>query len=235
VARAADFAVIYLLILANVAAFAFEIANGADFMAPTGQKLIELGANYAPLTMHGQAWRLVSSTFLHYGVIHIALNMMCLWQGRIVERLFGHRAFAGIYAFAAVTGSFASLLRNAMVPPGMQAASAGASGAVFGVYGAFGAYLVLRRSTIAEDTWQRTVRQVTSFLGINLLYGFAAPRIDVAAHFGGLIGGFLAAALVLVGRRSDEQRALRAAILAIATVALVAGANLAFAPTDVVP
>jgi rhomboid protease GluP len=197
--------------------------------------MIELGANFPPLTVDGQAWRLVSAMFLHYGLLHLTLNMVCLWQGRLVERLFGHLGFAGIYGLAGLLGSLATVGRDMLLSPKVHGASVGASGAVFGVYGAFGAYLWLQRSNVPAAEWQKTVRQIGSFLGINLFFGLTATGVDVAAHVGGLAGGFVAGIFLLLGTRGDQPSKLRARILVIATAAVVFGTSFAFGRTDVGP
>ena len=92
--------VTYGLIAANVAMFAFELARGAGLGGPTPQAMIALGADFGPLTTGGEPWRLVTAMFLHYGVIHIGMNMVCLYQIRVVERMLGRAAFFALY-FAA--------------------------------------------------------------------------------------------------------------------------------------
>src|SRR3954466_7244161 len=84
----------YILIAANVVAFVLELVAGADAIKPTPQQIIDLGGDFAPLTLHGEPWRLVSSMFLHFGLIHVALNMVCLAQGRVVESVMGRAGFA---------------------------------------------------------------------------------------------------------------------------------------------
>src|SRR5882672_4329407 len=112
--------------------FVIEIATGADAISPTPQQVLAVGADYGPLTLNGEPWRLVSSMFLHFGILHIGMNMLCLWSGRIVELLYGRLGFVAIYLVAGLAGGVASLARSSAV------ISAGASGAVFGVFGAFG-------------------------------------------------------------------------------------------------
>ena len=119
------------------------LAAGADLMNPNPAIHIRFGSNFGPLTWTGEEWRLLTSAFLHFGLIHIALNMFALYQGgALVERLFGSTRFALIYLLSALSGSVASgwwdPLRN----------SAGASGAIFGVYGALLAFMVVRRADI---------------------------------------------------------------------------------------
>src|SRR5512140_2752176 len=207
----------YALIAANVAMFVFEIANGADALAPTPQQIIDLGGSYPPLTLHGEWWRLGSSMFLHFGIVHIGLNMVCLYQARVVEQLFGRIGFLAIYLLAGLGGGIASLLAGTG-----NAVTAGASGAVFGIYGAFGAFLVLRRSQMQTDAWQRTARSLGTFLALNLMIGLTAKGISLSAHIGGAIAGFGAGAALLVGARAAQQRILRTLGLMVLGVALTA-------------
>jgi len=212
----------YAVIAANVAMFVVELAHGASPTSPTAQQLVELGASVPPLTLGGQWWRLVSSMFLHFGILHIAVNMVCLYQGQIVEQLFGRTGFLVIYFIAGLGGGIATLLVGD--PHG---ASAGASGAVFGVYGAFGAFLVLRRSQMDPDAWRRTARSIGQFLVLNLVIGLAASGISLSAHVGGLVTGFAVAAGLLVGPGFAPQRPRRAALLAAVGLALTAASVIA--------
>lgn len=209
----------YVLIAANVAMFVFEVTSGADALAPTPQQIIDLGGSYPPLTLHGEWWRLGSSMFLHFGLLHIALNMLCLYQARVVEQLFGHLAFLTIYLIAGLGGGIASLIASTG-----NVVAAGASGAVFGVYGAFGAFLVLRRSEMEADAWRRTARSIGQFLVLNLVIGMTTKGISLSAHIGGAIVGFGVAAGLLVGARAAQQRVLRSLGLAAIGVALTATA-----------
>jgi rhomboid protease GluP len=181
------------LIAANVIVFGLELAAGADVRHPTSQDMIALGGDYAPLTLHGEWWRLFSSMFLHYGVLHLAMNMLVLYQGRIVEVVYGHLRFAVLYLAAGLAGGLASLWHASNV------VSVGASGAVFGVFGAFGAFLVRRRGTLDPRFVSRQVQSLALFLGLNLYIGATTPGIDLSAHLGGLAAGFLLG-LVLVPR-----------------------------------
>jgi rhomboid protease GluP len=141
--------------------------------------------------------------FLHFGIVHIALNMVCLYQARVVEQLFGHLGFIAIYLLAGLGGGVASLVAGSA-----YAVTAGASGAVFGIYGAFGAFLVLRRSQIQTDAWQRTARSIGTFLVLNLMIGLTAKGISLSAHVGGVIVGFGVGAALLAGshaRRSPRM------------------------------
>jgi len=209
--------VTYALIAANVAMFAVELANGASVTSPSPQQIFALGGNFAPSTLGGQWWRLGSSMFLHFGALHIGLNMLCLYQARVVELLYGRLSFAVIYLLAGLGGGIAHLLVGTP-----NAVAAGASGAVFGVYGGFGAFLALRRSQIEADAWGKTARSIGQFLVLNLAIGFTIESISVSSHVGGLIVGFAAGAALLAGPTADAQRTVRALGIAVLGLGLTA-------------
>ncbi len=222
--------VTYALIAANVVGFGLEIAAGTDAIHPTVQQLIHVGGNVASLTKGGEPWRLIAAMFLHAGLLHIGMNMLCLAQARVVEQLFGRIPMIAIYLTSGLLGGVLSMTRNPNV------VSVGASGAVFGLYGAFAAFLVVRKTAIAEDTWSKTTRQIGTFVAINLIYGFATPGIDMSAHIGGLVVGFAVAAALLAGKAADAQRLKRAIGLTFAGLAVTAVATFAMRPpVDVTP
>jgi membrane associated rhomboid family serine protease len=219
--------VTWVLIALNVAAFGVELAMGADPIAPKAQDVLRVGADYAPRTLHGESWRIVTSMFLHFGLIHIAMNMLILAQGRIVEVAYGHLGFVAIYFVSGLLGGVGSLAHAPNV------VSAGASGAVFGVFGAFGAVLLLRRDRIDPAVWQRAARGLGTFIVLNLVIGLQSKTIDVTAHVVGLITGFAVGAVQLVGNRAAEQHSKRALAALLAGVVVTAVTLIAMpAPRD---
>jgi rhomboid protease GluP len=181
--------VVPAIIAVNVAVFGAMVASGVSFMSPGADAVIRWGANFGPKTLGGQPWRLLANCFLHFGVIHLLMNMWALWDtGHLVERLFGQARTAALYLAAGICGSLASVVMHPHVT------SAGASGAVFGVYGALGAFLLRQRGVIPPHVVSRLGRVAAAFIGYNLIYGFANPNIDNAAHIGGLLGGAAAGA-----------------------------------------
>jgi membrane associated rhomboid family serine protease len=191
------------IIALNVAVFIVMLAAGADLMRPNPAILIRFGSNFGPLTWSGQEWRLLSSAFLHVGIIHLALNMFALYQGgALIERLFGSTRFALIYLLSALSGSVVSgwwdPLKN----------SSGASGAIFGVYGALLAFLVVRRVDIPPSSLKSISTSTLLFCLYSLVFGAVHPLIDNACHVGGLLGGIIAG-VILARPFTIEARAVR--------------------------
>jgi rhomboid protease GluP len=207
----------YGLIAANVTTFAFELVEGAGLAGPDPEEMIALGGNFGPFTCHGQAWRLVTAMFLHYGVIHIGMNMVCLYQVRFVERMLGRAEFLALYFATGLVGGLASVAIHPL------AVSAGASGAVFGMFGAFAAVMVARRARIDPGVWQRTMRSLGTFFALNLVLGLSQRGIDVTAHVGGLATGFVGGFALAKTARPGSRPLMRALIVAAVGAAIAYG------------
>ncbi|MFM7834466.1 MAG: rhomboid family intramembrane serine protease [Planctomycetaceae bacterium] len=192
-----------LLIGLNVGMFVVVAAASGSLLSITIPAMIAWGADYGPLTLAGDWWRLVACTFLHWGLFHLLCNLWGLHQGgRVMERLAGNFGFLVLYLFSGIAGSLLSIRWSP------DAVCAGASGAVFGICGALGAWHFRRRQDIPD----RIVREVRSstipFPGFNLLIGLGVPGINQAAHIGGLVAGILSG-LILAGSRSTDLQAGR--------------------------
>jgi rhomboid protease GluP len=212
--------VVPAIVALNVIAFFIEFAAGAGLMDPNGEVLIRLGSNYGPLTTQGEWWRLLTSTFLHFGLIHIALNMWALWgSGQLVEALYGRVQFIVLYLFAGLSGSLCSLF----VHPSVN--SAGASGAIFGVFGGLLAFMVRKDMEVPKSIMLAHRNSVLVFIFYNLVIGASHPGIDNSAHIGGLAGGFLfglltARPFTAEARAQGPRRQLIGALIAIVVLLL---------------
>jgi rhomboid protease GluP len=211
-----------LLIALNVGMFAVVIAASGSLLSITAPALLAWGADFGPLTLNGEWWRLLTCTFLHSGVMHLLCNMWGLHEGgRVMERLAGNFGFLVLYLFSGIAGSLLSIRWSP------DAVCAGASGAVFGIYGALGAWHFRRRLDIPERIVREVRRSTLPFLGFNLLIGLGVSGIDQAAHLGGLLAGIVSG-LILAGTRATDLQAgrqLRLLGLSIlATCVIVAGA-----------
>ena len=173
-----------VLVGLNCLVFVSMLFAGAGLVAPDPAIMVEWGSNFGPQTLGGEWWRLLTSTFLHWGVIHLAFNMWALWSiGLLTERLFGSIHFLVLYLFAGLCGGIASLLWHPTVN------SAGASGAIFGVMGALAVFIFKPETRIAPGIARPIARNALIFIGYNLLNGLTHAGIDNSAHVGGLLGG----------------------------------------------
>ncbi|SIN26625.1 rhomboid family intramembrane serine protease [Micromonospora cremea] len=153
----------------------------------------------------GEWYRLVTAMFLHYGVIHLLLNMWALWVlGRSLEANLGPLRFGALYLIAGLGGNVAAYLFSAQ-----NSATAGASTAVFGLFAA----LIIIERKLGQD-----ISQVIPILVINLVFTLTVPGISIPGHLGGLVvGGAMALVLAYAprGRRTLVQVAGGAIILLI--------------------
>lgn len=174
----------YAIIAINVVVFLAMALTGVSIFEPTGIDIIKWGANFAPLTLSGDWWRLLSCVFVHIGIIHIAFNMYALLSvGIYLEPMLGKTRYIVAYLCTGVFASLASLWWHTEPVP-----SAGASGAIFGMYGVFLALLTTH--IIPKQIRKALLQSIVIFVGYNLLYGLKSG-IDNAAHMGGLLSGAL--------------------------------------------
>lgn len=147
------------------------------------------------LTDGGEWWRIVSAGFLHGGFIHLALNMFVLFiLGRLIEPAIGTRRMLMIYFISLIAGSLGALLLS-----DPRQFTVGASGAI---YGLFAATLLIAR----DRGFDQVVTQLGFWLVLNLVLTFSVPGISIGGHLGGLIGGALAALVVLAAERREGVR-----------------------------
>lgn len=182
----------------NILIFILMVLAGKGFIDFQAADLLTWGANFRPLTTGaGQWWRLVTSTFLHAGIMHLLFNMAgLLFAGILLEPALGKMRLATVYLLTGIAASLTSLWWHPAT------VSVGASGAIFGLYGVFLALLttryfppVIKRSFTAG---------VVIFIGGNLLLGLAGG-IDNAAHVGGLISGVIAGYILYPGLKTSSS------------------------------
>src|ERR1700733_3644027 len=178
------------IIAANVLVYAAMGLSGVSWTQPNILDSVKWGADFGPLTLSSDWWRLFTSTFVHFGIIHIALNMWCLWNlGSTLEPFMGRKVFGVMYV---ASGLAASLVSTAWDP---WRVSAGASGAIFGVAGALVSYFALKKTPLDRALVNRNLKSLGIFIFYNLLYG-ASGHVDNSAHIGGLIAGLILGAAI---------------------------------------
>lgn len=178
-----------LFILLNILIFlAVDFTGGSENTV----HMIECGAAYPPLILeNGEIYRLFTCMFLHFGISHLANNMLVLFVlGQRLEPVVGKIKFILIYLLGGLGGNVISLL--AEVKKNEYAVSAGASGAVFAVMGAM-IYVVIWSHGQLQDI---STRQILIMAAFSLYFGFTSTGVDNAAHVGGMIMGFLLAVLL---------------------------------------
>lgn len=173
-----------------------------------------LGAKIDALIEAGQLWRLFSAVFVHAGLLHLAVNLFSLhFLGRVLEAVFGPVRFLLVYLLSGLAGSLASLALS-------DAASVGASGAIFGVLGGVAVFGIRNRHRMVPALRRHLVTNPLIWIGLNTLAGLAIPRVDLAAHTGGLLCGALVS-LVLADRIGPVQpRPARARLVTAAAAGL---------------
>jgi membrane associated rhomboid family serine protease len=201
------------IIILNVAVFVLTVMNAGGTLTGEGGRLQGELALFGPAIEYGQWWelyRLVTAGFVHFGLIHIAFNMVILYRfGEMLEPALGPARFVGLYLASLLTGSFGAM---ALSP---HAFTGGASGAVFGLVAA--AAIGLHQRGI--NVWQSGVG---GLIVVNLVLTFVVPGISIGGHLGGLAGGFLVGAFMLrvpTTRRSTIDGVLVASIISALAVA----------------
>jgi rhomboid protease GluP len=167
----------------NILVFVLMAISGVSIMLPDTDSLITWGANFRPVTLEGQWWRLLTSCFIHIGILHLLMNLYALlYIGLLLEPQLGKTRFLSAYLLSGIAGSATSLYWHDLT------VSAGASGAIFGMYGVFLA--MLTTNLIEKSARKALLTSIMVFVGYNLLNGMKGG-IDNAAHIGGLIAGII--------------------------------------------
>jgi membrane associated rhomboid family serine protease len=220
-----EFSVTRTLVIINVLVYLAELASGSGINGDSGWifqhgALVQNGVyvhdtiaavpGNVPLPPgvgigldHGEWWRLLTAAFLHYGPVHLGLNMLALWWlGSPVEAALGRSRFVLLYLTAGLAGSAGALVLNP------NAITVGASGAIFGILGSL---LVLEYQVTGS-----LMGQAMTLIVINLAFSAAfSSNISLGGHVGGLIAGILGT-IALVGFRRQYP--------AVGTAGIVRGA-----------
>ncbi|MDD6551532.1 MAG: rhomboid family intramembrane serine protease [Lachnospiraceae bacterium] len=172
-----------LLIVINVLVYLVETAAGGS---ENTEVALRFGALYTPyVIVKGEWWRLFTSMFIHFGLTHIASNMVSLYMvGRIVEAYYGKIRFLVIYLAAGLGGGLLTLVTDLQSRD--FSLTAGASGAIFGIMSAFVVFAV---NPVTRKAFP--IRRVISGIFFALLPGFYTSGISVTAHIGGFIVGLI--------------------------------------------
>jgi len=198
-----------VLIGINIAVFLLEIFSGAGGLSVAGSVFADgalcgnaigdggicQSTEIRLFTEGGEWWRVLSSGFMHGGIIHLALNMFVLYiLGQVLEPAIGTARFVGVYLVSLVAGSVGALLLTAP-----STFTIGASGAIYGLF--LATILIARQRGLDQ-----VVQQLGFWLVLNLVFTFSFPGISIGGHLGGMVGGALGALLVVAAERRMSDR-----------------------------
>jgi membrane associated rhomboid family serine protease len=165
------------LVAINVGIYLLELGMGGT-VSGTGNEIYNDGVLAAPFVDQGDWWRLITAAFLHYGPLHLLLNMLALWWfGAAVEQVLGRGRYLLLYLVSGLAGSAGALIADP------NALTVGASGAIFGILGS--AFVLERQRTYVLGGG------ALSIIVLNIVFSFAIPGISIGGHLGGLAGGAL--------------------------------------------
>ena len=175
------------IIVVNIIVFVLMSISGSTLDA---QYMAAHGAMYPEYIKDGQYWRLLTSMFMHFGLMHILNNMVVLGAvGQIVEKAMGHVKLLIIFLVSGMCGSVLSYI-----------VSAGASGAIFGLVGALVWIVIANRGFYEGISRQQAVFMVI----LMIYYGVSTQGVDNWAHGGGLVGGFVISIVLYRKKRYNK-------------------------------
>ncbi len=169
----------------TILVFILMVISGANLFSPDGDILLLWGANRRFEVVNGEWWRLLSSVFLHGGIMHLFLNIYGLVIVSIfIEPLLGRKKYFILYLLSGICGSLASIWWHS------NTLSVGASGAIFGLNGAMLGLLLINAFPLESNNRIKAILGIVFYITLNLVWGITGG-IDNAAHIGGLLSGIL--------------------------------------------
>nr|WP_285637575.1 rhomboid family intramembrane serine protease [Lentzea sp. NBRC 102530] len=190
-----------LMIAVNVLAYIATVVQSGSPMNNQRSSIFVETAMIPGLTAAGEWWRVVTSGFMHFGLIHLALNMAALFVvGPVIEQELGKLRYSAVYFLSLLGGSASAFLFGSVCPT-----YAGASGAVFGLMGAL--LIVFKRQ-------QRDISTIVVIVVLNLVSNLFT-NASLLGHLGGLvIGGLLTLAMVKAPRQNRNAYQIGAVVAA---------------------
>ena len=169
------------LIGINVIVYILSGILSKNLMNINPNVLVFLGGEYGiRISLYNEWWRLITTCFLHGGIMHLAVNMYSLYiLGMQIEEIYGKTKYIIIYFVSGIGGSLLSYFLNPRV------FSVGASGAIFGLLSAMLVFAYINRDRIRKSY----IRNLLFILILNISIGLSIPNIDNAGHIGGIIAG----------------------------------------------
>jgi membrane associated rhomboid family serine protease/Tfp pilus assembly protein PilF len=180
--------------------FVMEASGGTENV----NVLTVFGVNERIAIWNGEYWRLLSSMFIHIGLLHLAGNCLFLYLcGPLLELSYGHEKFLIIYILSGFLGNILSLLGMKYSVTGI---SAGASGALFGILGALISFTIMERKVLPQKLYKSLIKNLIIIVVLNLLVGLIIPNIDILAHSGGFLAGLILGYILENEIYTDEKK-----------------------------
>lgn len=198
------------IIAVNLFVFlAMILADSSSLWTFSPNTLLRFGANFAPYTLGlDQYWRILSSGFVHQGVIHIVLNIWALAiVGSMLEQLVGSKRCLLVFVLSVLSGSIASIIWDPRV------ITCGASGGVFGLLGCYASCAWWRKKLSQTGEIDFSGRKALAIILYCVLLGVLTPGSDNANHIGGLLAGVLLG--IWCGSASLASACKRYAVLSV--------------------
>ena len=215
-----------LLIINTFLFFVCGFAESNLNLFSTGSLTI-LGGNIGIYTFHGEWWRLISSMFLHGGIVHFILNMMALKiLGGFAERFLGSVSFFIVYMVSGIVGNIFSLFSNPVDVVGV-----GASGAIAGIFG--GIIVIALKKEMPVKMCSSILKNAIFLILVNAIIGLSIPQIDNSAHVGGLLTGMGMTYFISQDIRNLNKNKRLINTLNISLV-LISGALLVWSPIAII-
>jgi membrane associated rhomboid family serine protease/Flp pilus assembly protein TadD len=213
------------LIVINTVIFIVTCVYSRSFNEINLETLVRFGAAFGPLTLGGQPWRLLTSTFLHGNILHLAFNMWALLNlGILAEILFGRRTYTLMYFVCGLTASLVSTWWH-FHTGNIGVIGVGASGAIFGIAGALIPALALQKNARLRAALKGNLTSISVFVIYTVALGSRQAHIDNSAHLGGLAAGLLLGLVLPSSPGHDDQQhtGRRMAVFALSAVVMFAG------------
>ena len=177
------------IIAINALFFAYQISQDA---IDNPVNLIRVGALYSPLIEAGQWWRLLTAQFIHWGVAHLALNMLGLWfLGRTVERTLGSNRYIVSYLLCGAGGMTIAWLANFVTNMGNPMILLGASASVLGMVGLQAATSLMAYRKTGSVIAKAQLSAMTQIIALQVIFDLSVPQVSSTAHIGGAACGFI--------------------------------------------
>jgi rhomboid protease GluP len=215
------FTIVFFIAMLMVYAVKAKMHNGTGHVYDHLEDIyLSLGFSNRRQVLNGQVWRLISNTFLHFNLMHLAGNMVVLiYIGSLLESKLGRWNYLFLYLLTGICASITSVVWRD------QGVAAGASGAIFGLFGIF---LALLSTKFYEPSARRALLISTAIFVAYIIIPKGNSRVDHAAHFGGLISGYVFGQIAYLGLTYNKRKLT--AIYAAAITIIYTGLCIWLAP-----